>query len=48
MVKCNVVSAHTRDDALECFSGKDALRMFSDKMSAAVDIGKLRFCWFGQ
>ena len=26
MVKCNVVSAHSRDDALECFSVKDAFR----------------------
>ena len=26
MVKCNVVAALSRDDALECFSVKDALR----------------------
>ena len=48
MVKCDVVSAHSREDALECFSVKDALRLFSDRMSAAVNIGKLRFWWFWQ
>ena len=26
VVKCNVVSAHSRDDAVECFSVKDAFR----------------------
>ena len=26
MVKCDVVSAHPRDDALECFSVEDAFR----------------------
>ena len=26
MVKCNVVSAHSRDDTFECFSVKDAFR----------------------
>ena len=36
-----MVSAHAREDALDCFSVKDALRLFSDRMSAAVDIGKL-------
>ena len=40
MVKCDVVSAHSREDALECFSVKDALSLFSDRMSAAVNIGK--------
>ena len=48
MVKCDVVSAHSREDALECFSVQDALRLFSDRMGAAVNIGKLRFCCFWQ
>ena len=38
MVKYDVVSAHSREESLECFSVKDALRLFSDRMSAAVNI----------
>ena len=48
MVKCDVLSAHSREDALECLNVKDALRLCSDRMSAAVNIGKPLFCWFWQ
>ena len=35
--RARVVSAHSRDDALECFSAEDALRLSSDRMSAAAN-----------
>ena len=38
MVLCNVMSEHSRDDALECSSVKDALRSSSNRTRVAVNI----------
>ena len=38
MFVCNVVSAHSRVDALESSSVKDALSLSSDRTRAAVNI----------